>query len=212
MMKFNRERRTLLIGSGSTLLLTLLPFPAFAQSPTAVCTKAGQKILFKGKNYICTKTSGKLHWELLTPAKPPITLHPSPSATQSATPTPAQSKSAPSTPPAVTPSPEKVSGFIVAKVSDLTEGASKVVVAKDLHGKSVSLALFLASGTVTAHSVVCTHQGCIVAEDANTLACPCHGSVFDGRTGAVLNGPARSPLPSYKVAEVAGEIYILSDI
>ena len=190
-MKFNRDRRTLLIGSGSSLLLTLIPFPAFAQTPGAICSKAGQKILFKGKNYLCVKKSGKLHWELLTPAKPPITLHPSEVAT---------------------PTPEKVSGFIVAKISDLTDGASKVVVAKDLHGKSVTLALFLSSGVVTAHSVVCTHQGCIVGEAGKTLACPCHGSVFDGRTGAVVNGPAGAPLKSYKVAEAGGEIYIQSDI
>jgi Rieske Fe-S protein len=26
------------------------------------------------------------------------------------------------------------------------------------------------------------------------LVCPCHGSVFDGRSGAVLEGPAVHPL------------------
>ena len=191
MIEFNKARRNFLIGSGSSLLLTLLPIPAFAEVPKAVCSKAGQKILLKGKNYICVKKSGKLRWELLSPAKPPITLHPSESPTQSS---------------------GAVSGFLVAKVADLTEGKSKIVVAKDLKGKSVSLALFLSAGVVTAHSVVCTHQGCFVGEADKTLACPCHGSVFDGRTGAVINGPARSPLQSYKVAEAGGDIYIQSDI
>ena len=193
MIEFNKARRSFLIGSGSSLLLTLLPFPAFGEVPKAICSKAGQKILLKGKNYICVKKSGKLQWQLLTPAKPPITLHPSES------PTP-------------TPNSGTVSGFLVAKIADLTEGKSKIVVAKDLKGKSVSLALFLSAGVVTAHSVVCTHQGCFVGEADKTLACPCHGSVFDGRTGAVINGPARSPLQSYKVAEAGGEIYIQSDI
>lgn len=196
MSNFNSHRRNFLIGSGSSLLLTLLPFPAFAEVPKAVCSKAGQKILLKGKNYICVKKSGKLHWELLTPSKPQVTIHPTPSNPQSSTPS----------------SSTGVSGFLVAKISDLTEGKSKIVVAKDLKGKSVSLALFLSAGVVTAHSVVCTHQGCFVGEADKTLACPCHGSVFDGRTGAVINGPARSPLQSYKVAEAGGDIYIQSDI
>jgi len=199
MTEINKGRRRFLIGSGSSLLLTLLPFPAFADSPKAVCSKVGQKILFKGKNYACTKSGGKLHWELLTPAKPPIKVHPSPS-------------SSPSSVPSVTSSPSKVSGFIIAKISDLPEGQSKIVSAKDLHGRNVNVALFLSSGVVTAHSVICTHQGCIVAADGKTLACPCHGSVFDGKTGAVINTPAPAPLQSYKVAEVDGDIYIQSDI
>ena len=219
MIEFNKARRNFLIGSGSSLLLTLLPIPAFAEVPRAVCSKAGQKILLKGKNYICIKKSGKLRWELLSPAKPPITLHPTPIPTatpasaHSTTPSPeATHSSAPTPAPVVTSTPQKVSGFVAAKLSELTEGKSKIVVAKDLKGKSVSLALFLSAGVVTAHSVVCTHQGCFVGEADKTLACPCHGSVFDGRTGAVINGPARSPLQSYKVAEAGGDIYIQSDI
>ena len=219
MIEFNKARRNFLIGSGSSLLLTLLPIPAFAEVPKAVCSKAGQKILLKGKNYICVKKSGKLRWELLSPAKPPITLHPTPIPTatpasaHSTTPSPeATHSSAPTPAPVVTSTPQNVSGFVAAKLSELTEGKSKIVVAKDLKGKSVSLALFLSAGVVTAHSVVCTHQGCFVGEADKTLACPCHGSVFDGRTGAVINGPARSPLQSYKVAEAGGDIYIQSDI
>ena len=60
MIEFNKARRSFLIGSGSSLLLTLLPIPAFAEVPKAICSKAGQKVLLKGKNYICVKKSGKL--------------------------------------------------------------------------------------------------------------------------------------------------------
>ena len=215
MIEFNKARRSFLIGSGSSLLLTLLPIPAFAEVPKAICSKAGQKVLLKGKNYICVKKSGKLQWQLLTPAKATITLHPTPStspaSSHSTTPSPEATHSPPPAP-SVTSTPQIVSGFIAAKLSDLTEGKSKIVVAKDLKGKSVSLALFLSAGVVTVHSVVCTHQGCFVGEADKTLACPCHGSVFDGRTGAVINGPARSPLQGYKVAEAGGDIYIQSDI
>jgi len=31
-----------------------------------------------------------------------------------------------------------------------------------------------------------------------TVTCPCHGSEFDARSGAVLHGPAREPVETYK--------------
>ncbi|MGF1431209.1 ubiquinol-cytochrome c reductase iron-sulfur subunit, partial [Kitasatospora sp. LaBMicrA B282] len=49
-------------------------------------------------------------------------------------------------------------------------------------------------------SSVCTHAGCAVNAPRNgQLSCPCHGSLFDAATGAVLNGPAVKPLPRYTV-------------
>lgn len=52
------------------------------------------------------------------------------------------------------------------------------------------------AGKVVAFSAVCTHQGCTVAPQDKEFDCPCHGSKFDAATGAVLNGPARDPLPA----------------
>jgi cytochrome b6-f complex iron-sulfur subunit len=53
-----------------------------------------------------------------------------------------------------------------------------------------------------AFSSVCTHQGCTVAYNHgnSNLPCPCHGSVFN-TTGAVINGPASSPLRKYEVTQ-----------
>jgi cytochrome b6-f complex iron-sulfur subunit len=52
--------------------------------------------------------------------------------------------------------------------------------------------------SVVAVSRTCTHQGCTVLLPSGqpTLDCPCHGSRYT-LTGAVVNGPAVRPLPSY---------------
>ncbi|WP_025157560.1 ubiquinol-cytochrome c reductase iron-sulfur subunit [Leifsonia aquatica] len=60
------------------------------------------------------------------------------------------------------------------------------------------------AGKVVAFSAVCTHQGCTVAPQGKEFDCPCHGSTFDAATGAVINGPARDPLPQLK-ATVSGD-------
>jgi Rieske Fe-S protein len=194
MSKFNSMRRTLLVGTTSSILLAQFPFTALAQGPTAVCSRVGQKILFKGKHYDCQKVKGKLAWQALNPLKPKVQIHPA-----SKSPTPVS-----------TSTPSQVSGYLVAKISDLTQGQVKIVVAKDLKGASIGVALFLSGGVVTAHSAICTHQGCTVGEIGKNLACPCHGSVFNGQSGEVIMGPAQRPLDMYKVAEVNGEIYIVS--
>lgn len=190
-------RRTLLIGTTSSIFLAQFPFTAFAQGPTAICSRVGQKILFKGKNYVCQKVKGKLTWQALTPLKPPVQVHPSPSHSTSAEPAPSTTSS-------------KVSGFLVANISNLTNGEVKIVVVKNLQGVSEGFALFLSGDVVTAHSVICTHQGCTVGEAGKNLACPCHGSLYNGQSGAVINGPAQKSLTTYKVAQVNNEIYIVS--
>jgi thiosulfate dehydrogenase (quinone) large subunit len=61
-----------------------------------------------------------------------------------------------------------------------------------------------------AFSAICTHQGCQVdAPNASSgkTSCPCHGAQFDGN-GAVLRGPARSPLPHYAVALCGTHLYV----
>lgn len=211
MIEFNLQRRRLLIASGSTAVLSLIPFKAFAVAPTAVCTKVGQKIIFKGRNYICAKSKGRLVWEALVPVKPRILIHPTPAHAHSSAAAQPSAKPSDSSKPTPTPTPSKVSGFLVGHLSGLVEGESKVVMVKDLRGSTVGVTLFLAKGVVSAHSATCTHQGCQVAEFGKKLACPCHGSVFDGETGAVLNGPASTSLQMYKIAQVGDDIYVTSE-
>ncbi|QJW37007.1 Rieske (2Fe-2S) protein [Cellulosimicrobium protaetiae] len=61
-------------------------------------------------------------------------------------------------------------------------------------------------GTFAAFSAICTHQGCTVAPGDGELVCPCHASRYDLATGAVLGGPAPSPLPEVPVTVDGGEV------
>jgi nitrite reductase/ring-hydroxylating ferredoxin subunit len=66
-------------------------------------------------------------------------------------------------------------------------------------------------GALYAFSDVCTHQGCPLVEgelDGTELECECHGSVFDLTSGAVIEGPATTPIEVYPAREVDGEIQI----
>ena len=40
------------------------------------------------------------------------------------------------------------------------------------------------------------------------IMCQCHGSRFDIATGAVINGPATTPLTLYEVKEIEGSVRI----
>jgi Rieske Fe-S protein len=61
------------------------------------------------------------------------------------------------------------------------------------------------AGDFKAFSAICTHMGCTVDQVANgTIDCPCHGSQFSVKTGAVVAGPAPSPLPA-KTITVTGD-------
>ncbi len=64
--------------------------------------------------------------------------------------------------------------------------------------------------TAVALSAVCTHAGCTTNFEAASklIVCPCHGSEFS-ETGAVVKGPARSPLKVYN-ASLANNVITVS--
>ena len=63
-------------------------------------------------------------------------------------------------------------------------------------------------GTYKAFTAVCTHQGCTVnfAKKSAQFQCPCHGGIYDAKTGEVLSGPPPAPLAAIAVKNVNGEI------
>jgi nitrite reductase/ring-hydroxylating ferredoxin subunit/uncharacterized membrane protein len=57
----------------------------------------------------------------------------------------------------------------------------------------------------------CPHFGCGLWEgklDGHILTCPCHGSQFDVSTGALIHGPATSPVASYDVRRQKGRLQV----
>jgi thiosulfate dehydrogenase [quinone] large subunit len=67
------------------------------------------------------------------------------------------------------------------------------------------------AGKFVAFDAVCPHEGCIVAyqESQKTFVCPCHGSQFNGQSGAVEQGPATRGLGRITIAEGPdGQLYV----
>ena len=85
----------------------------------------------------------------------------------------------------------------IVKKSDVQPGK---LIAIDVGGNQVAVANV--GGTFHAFDDACTHRQCSLAEgtlEGTTVTCPCHGSQFDARTGAVLRPPAVQPVRSYRV-------------
>jgi Rieske Fe-S protein len=73
------------------------------------------------------------------------------------------------------------------------------------NGKAIVLAQ-PAAGSVVGFSAICTHMGCTVDAGGPQLHCPCHGSIYNAFTGAVIQGPAPSPLPAVAVHVSGGYV------
>ena len=98
----------------------------------------------------------------------------------------------------------KPKGTVLGAASDIPVGggaiytAAKVVVTQP------------ASGQYKGFSAVCTHVGCLVNKvTSETIDCPCHGSEFKITNGAVVAGPAPSPLPARQIKIVDDQVILL---
>jgi cytochrome b6-f complex iron-sulfur subunit len=91
-------------------------------------------------------------------------------------------------------------GVTQLKVADVAEGAVVNGPGTTLVGRD--------AGGLYAMSSLCTHSACDLKTEgvisASEILCKCHQSKFD-KNGAVLRGPASSPLVHYKVV-VTGDV------
>ena len=101
----------------------------------------------------------------------------------------------------------------VAKVEDVPPGRATVARVGD-----IEVAVVNVQGTFFAIDNECTHRGGFLGEgEINTdwsefaIECPLHGSVFDVRTGEVLNPPAPTPVRTYLVEVEAGMVRVATD-
>jgi Rieske Fe-S protein len=112
---------------------------------------------------------------------------------------------------ATEPSPAKkdamgatATGTVLAAASEIPVGGGKIFTAAKV------VVTQPVSGQYLGFSAVCTHVGCILSEVANgTIDCPCHGSEFKITTGAVVTGPAPSPLPKKEIKVVNGQVVLV---
>ena len=82
----------------------------------------------------------------------------------------------------------------LARTSDIPVGGGKILATQKIVITQPK------SGEFHGFSAVCTHAGCTVGSvSGGTINCPCHGSRFNITTGAVVNGPAASPLPAVAI-------------
>lgn len=139
-----------------------------------------------------------------TQAAPPAAAPPAPAApppAPPAVPPPAAPPAAPTPPPSSSP---VVPAGALAQLSAIPLGGS---ISATQAGKPITLAR-PSVGTVAAFSAICTHQGCTVNAGGPRLHCPCHGSIYNAFTGAVIQGPAPASLPAVTVHVVDG--YVVS--
>ena len=133
---------------------------------------------------------------------PPVT----PSTTTVPTTTPTTGAPGASTTPSTAPTtttapPTAPAGTAIGRASSVPVGSSAKFTAPG--SGDPALLLHPSSGSFVAFDAVCPHAGCTVgyAPGADLIVCPCHGSEFNPRTGAVVQGPATRGLAPITVAE-----------
>jgi len=193
-----------ILATGLATLFSIFGSSVFAaqtsQGPTLKPKRVGQILDWRNKRYTAIKSGKKLIWNKGVPI--PIPSTPSPQA--SPTPSPATSVEAkPSTAPA------KITDIRIAASSDIAVGQTKMFTNKDKNGRGKPYIITRTSKELVAFDNGCTLSGCGVEVDRDDLICRCHTSYFDNKTGKAISGPANSPLRSYEIKEVDGEIYVL---
>lgn len=134
-----------------------------------------------------------------------------PRAASTTPPTPGTS---PATSPGTSPAPAPTSGAptaggtLIGTTSQVPTGQARQFT--DPASGDPAWMVHPSGATFVAFDAICTHAGCQVQYDQSAVqfVCPCHGGVFDARTGAVLQGPPPAPLRSIPVQVLDGQLRV----
>jgi nitrite reductase/ring-hydroxylating ferredoxin subunit len=87
-----------------------------------------------------------------------------------------------------------------ARVASIKDVPAGTMIGVESSGQKIVVANV--SGSYYAIGNICTHRGCKLSQGTlndDKVQCPCHRSIFDIKTGAVVKGPATKPESSFKV-------------
>ena len=105
--------------------------------------------------------------------------------------------------------PPNPPGTAIGAAADLPVGRAGSFT--DPYSGQPAIALQPVTDQFRCFSAVCTHAGCTVDYQGGRFVCPCHGAEFDATSGAVLVGPANSPLTTIQIAKGPdGQLYVTS--
>ncbi len=189
-------RRTVLAVSGTAVLAAAAACSSSDPAPASTSSSAAATSSAASSSAAASSTVPSSVSSAASSTVPP--------STAEASSAPVTSEAASSAPPA-DPTP---TGTPLATVGDV-EAATSMVVGEG----GAALLLAASNGTVVAHSAICTHQGCTVGAQGVEALCPCHQSLYDALTGAVLRGAnntppgSQAPLPEVAVTVANGQVY-----
>ncbi len=155
-----------------------------------------------------TPTLGGSNGSSSTTAAPTTTAPKAPTTTAPRAPTTTAPKAPTTTAPSA-PATTRPPGTRIGPARDVPVGGAASF--QDPNTGDPSLVVQPKAGTFLAFDAVCPHAGCTVeyASSAKLFVCPCHGSEFNGSTGAVEVGPATRGLGHIGIAEGGdGQLYV----
>jgi nitrite reductase/ring-hydroxylating ferredoxin subunit len=94
----------------------------------------------------------------------------------------------------------------VASIEDLEAG--KMI---GVEASNKEILLVNVEGMYYAIGSRCTHMSCMLSDGTlkgENVTCPCHGSVFNAKTGDVAKGPAKKPEPAFEVKVEGDQIFV----
>jgi nitrite reductase/ring-hydroxylating ferredoxin subunit len=89
--------------------------------------------------------------------------------------------------------------MVFVKVAFVKDLESNRMIGVEVGGKDI--VVINVEGKYYAIGNRCTHMSCMLSDgtlEGGNVTCPCHGSVFDVKTGSVVKGPAKKPEPVYE--------------